>query len=156
MHCYPGGLEPFQYPVDCGGVILLREFHTVKPAGAPSREKEPHYQVRVIDRVVAILDELAHGSTELGDVELAKKLGLHKSTVHRLLVVLQRDGFVEREPGCTKYGLGWRSAPLPLSDGMYLSTAHRKARPFWPSSRPTSLPTSSRITCLPGMAPTPS
>jgi DNA-binding IclR family transcriptional regulator len=81
---------------------------------ASSRQQKPQYQVRVIDRVVAILDEIAHGSTELGDIELAKKLGLHKSTVHRLLAVLQRNGFVEREAGSTKYGLGWRIFELGM------------------------------------------
>lgn len=101
----------------------------MKPAGAPSREKEPHYQVRVIDRVVAILDELGHGSTELGDIELAKKLGLHKSTVHRLLVVLQRGGFVEREPGCTKYGLGWRIFELGMVAASRLDILEH-ARPY--------------------------
>ena len=92
-------------------------------------EKKPNYQVRAVDRVVAILDELADGSGEFGDVALAEKLGLHKSTVHRLLAVLQRNGFVEREPGCTKYGLGWRIFELGMAAASRLDILGR-AKPY--------------------------
>jgi DNA-binding IclR family transcriptional regulator len=73
-----------------------------------SAEHNHHYSVRVIDRVAALLDALSSAPGGLGDVELSKRLALHKSTVHRLLAVLDRNGFVERKPGRTKYGLGWR------------------------------------------------
>lgn len=98
----------------------------MKPATC---EKKPDYQVRVIDRVIAILGELADASGSFGDVALADKLGLHKSTVHRLLAVLQRNGFVEREPGCTKYVLGWRIFELGMAAASRLDILQR-ARPF--------------------------
>ena len=37
--------------------------------------KKPGYHVRVVDRVFAILEELADGSAKFGDVALAEKLG---------------------------------------------------------------------------------
>jgi len=55
-------------------------------------QKNSGYHVRVVDRVFAILEELADGSARFGDVALAEKLGLHKSTVHRLLAVMQQNG----------------------------------------------------------------
>lgn len=41
-----------------------------------------------------------------GPAELAEQLGMHKSTVHRLLVVLERQGAVRRHEG--RYALGMR------------------------------------------------
>jgi DNA-binding IclR family transcriptional regulator len=85
--------------------------------------------VRVVDRALAILEELADGSTSLGDVALAEKLGLHKSTVHRLVAVLQRKGFVERDPGSTKYRLGWRIFELGMAAASRLDVLER-AKPY--------------------------
>jgi DNA-binding IclR family transcriptional regulator len=45
--------------------------------------------------------------TELGVTSLSKQLGLHKSTVSRLLATLQQEGFVEQNPETGKYHLGW-------------------------------------------------
>ncbi|MGP8243957.1 MAG: IclR family transcriptional regulator [Bryobacteraceae bacterium] len=92
-------------------------------------EKNPDYHVRVVDRALAILEELADGSVRFGDVALAERLGLHKSTVHRLLAVLQRNGFVEREPGCTKYRLGWRIFELGMAAASRLDIIER-AKPY--------------------------
>jgi IclR family transcriptional regulator, KDG regulon repressor len=96
--------------------------------GAPQSARRD-YQVRVIDRAFAILDELARGVEEKGDVELAEKLALHKSTVHRLLAVLERSGFVERRPGSAKYRLGWRLFELGMIAVSRLDIIDR-AKPF--------------------------
>lgn len=107
------------------------EFHAVKlkparaPAAAPSRE----YHVRAVDRVIAILDELAAGPEEKGDVALSEKLGLHKSTVHRLLAVLARRGLVERKAGAAKYTLGWRVFELGMAAASQLDILDR-SRPY--------------------------
>jgi DNA-binding IclR family transcriptional regulator len=94
-----------------------------------AREKKANYHVRVVDRVFAILEELADGSAKFGDVALAEKLGLHKSTVHRLLAVMQHNGFVERDPGCTKYRLGWRIFELGMAAASRLDILDR-AKPY--------------------------
>jgi DNA-binding IclR family transcriptional regulator len=98
----------------------------VKPA---TNGKNPDYHVRVVDRVFAILKELADGSAKFGDVALAERLGLHKSTVHRLLAVMQHNGFVEREPGSTKYRLGWRIFELGITAASHLDILER-AKPY--------------------------
>lgn len=42
----------------------------------------------------------------LGVVEIAERTGLHKSTVSRMLVVLEEEGLVERDEESRKYSLG--------------------------------------------------
>jgi DNA-binding IclR family transcriptional regulator len=65
----------------------------------------PRYRVQVLDRSFAILDALAASAQELSPTELAGSLKLHKSTIHRLLVVLENQRFIRRTPE-GKYGLG--------------------------------------------------
>lgn len=69
---------------------------------------KPLYRVQVVDRVFHILDLLAEAKGEMGATDLAGKLQLHKSTVHRLLVALERNRFVEKNQKNAKYKLGWR------------------------------------------------
>nr|WP_263864095.1 IclR family transcriptional regulator [Paenibacillus lycopersici] len=40
--------------------------------------------------------------------ELAEQVGLHKSTVHRMLATLEQRGFVARDPASDRYRLGLR------------------------------------------------
>jgi DNA-binding IclR family transcriptional regulator len=68
--------------------------------------------VQSVDRAVAILDSLGAAKGYLGVTELSKELELHKSTVHRLLVSLQRGGLVERDPSTRKYRLAVRIVEL--------------------------------------------
>ncbi len=49
------------------------------------------------DKALAILAAFDEGRRELGVSELAAELGLHKSTVSRLLATLERRGLVRRE-----------------------------------------------------------
>jgi DNA-binding IclR family transcriptional regulator len=101
----------------------------MKPISEMDQRTQPDYSVRVIDRAIGILDELSTGPMEMGDVELAEKLGLHKSTVHRLLAVLNRSGFVERRPGSAKYRLGWRLFELGMVAASRFEIVER-AKPF--------------------------
>ncbi len=64
--------------------------------------------VQSVDRAVGILDALSEAGGYLGVTDLSNELGLHKSTVHRLLVSLRRGGLVERDPRTRKYRLGVR------------------------------------------------
>jgi DNA-binding IclR family transcriptional regulator len=68
--------------------------------------------VQSVDRAVAILNALCAKQDYLGVTELSNELGLHKSTVHRLLVSLQRGGLTERDPRTRKYRLGLRLVEL--------------------------------------------
>ena len=73
-----------------------------------SKTQSP-YRVQVLYRAMAILDALAlAGQKDLSLVELATQLQLHKSTAHRLLMILERHRMVEREPQNGRYRLGLR------------------------------------------------
>jgi DNA-binding IclR family transcriptional regulator len=62
--------------------------------------------VRSVDRAAALLLALGECAGEAGVTELARRLGLHKSTASRLLATLQRRGLVEQDEESGKYRLG--------------------------------------------------
>ncbi|MDP4095634.1 IclR family transcriptional regulator [Paenibacillus sp. P96] len=63
--------------------------------------------VRAVERALDILMCFTE-ATDLGLTEIAAKIGLHKSTVHRLLTTLEERGFVIRNAATEKYRLGIR------------------------------------------------
>src|SRR5579859_5576730 len=67
--------------------------------------------IRSVDRAVAILDVLAIGGWRSG-AEVARELGVHRSTALRLLATLERHGLVERDGRTAKYRLGGRLVQL--------------------------------------------
>ena len=67
--------------------------------------------IRSVDRAVAILDVLAAGGWKAG-AEVARDLGVHRSTALRLLATLERHGLVERDQRTAKYRLGGRLVQL--------------------------------------------
>lgn len=75
--------------------------------------------VRAVDRALDIL--LCFTSkTDLAMTEIAEHVGLHKSTVHRMLATLEDKGFIERDRSTDRYHLGlkvWElSANLSRTD----------------------------------------
>lgn len=68
--------------------------------------KQSPYQVQVLDRALAILQTLSAEVPDLSLGEISTKLGLHKSTVHRLIMVLERHKLVERNSDNGRYRLG--------------------------------------------------
>jgi DNA-binding IclR family transcriptional regulator len=64
-----------------------------------------------VDRAVAILDLLARNGWSAG-AEVARDLGVHRSTALRLLSTLERHALVERDPRTSKYRLGRRLPQL--------------------------------------------
>jgi DNA-binding IclR family transcriptional regulator len=75
------------------------------PSAPPPRSR---YRIQSIERAVAILNTFSAEEPELGVTELAERLELHKSTVHRFLVNLEGAGLVERNPRTGRYRLGLR------------------------------------------------
>ena len=67
--------------------------------------------IRSVDRAVAILDVLAAEGWKAG-AEVARELGVHRSTALRLLATLERNGLVERDQRTAKYRLGGRLIQL--------------------------------------------
>ena len=73
----------------------------------PSEKKDRSpYRVQVLDRALAVLDALANSSAECGLAELCIALRLHKSTLHRLLMVLEQHRLVDKNLETGRYRLG--------------------------------------------------
>lgn len=62
--------------------------------------------VQTLDRALDILELLAMQKNGLGVTEIGNRIGLHKSTVHRLLSALGERGYVEKNPDSGIYQLG--------------------------------------------------
>ena len=63
--------------------------------------------VRAVDRALDILLCFTRAA-DLTLTEISQRVGLHKSTVHRLLASLEGKGFVVRDPVTEKYKVGYR------------------------------------------------
>lgn len=59
-----------------------------------------------VERAIAILRSFSREKPERGVSELSRELGVHKSTVFRLLATLERHGLVARNPETERYRLG--------------------------------------------------
>jgi DNA-binding IclR family transcriptional regulator len=69
-----------------------------------SEENGTHLQS--LQRAVSILRAFTEAEPELGVNEIARRLGLHKSTVSRIVNTLQHEGLVGQNPQTGKYRLG--------------------------------------------------
>ncbi len=73
------------------------------------------YTVKSLVKALRILELLAEGGQAFYTLtELSRGLRLHVSTVHRLLVNLVRQGFVEPDPATGGYRLGFRVLRMGL------------------------------------------
>jgi len=61
---------------------------------------------RTVDKAIAILGQFTLEEPLLGVSELSRRLGLTRSTVHRLLASLRQGGLIEQDPSSHKYRLG--------------------------------------------------
>jgi DNA-binding IclR family transcriptional regulator len=91
--------------------------------------KNDVYRSQVLDRTFQIFDILAGGETGHGVTEIAEQLKLHKSTAHRLIMVLESSRYVERDGATGKYRLGSRILELGLSALSKLDV-YEIARPY--------------------------
>jgi DNA-binding IclR family transcriptional regulator len=73
-----------------------------------SRKKRLAYRIQVLDRTFAILDVLMELGKEATIGDLTSKLKLSKSTVHRILMNLESNRYVERVGADGGYRLGPR------------------------------------------------
>jgi DNA-binding IclR family transcriptional regulator len=100
----PDGDPPVSPSVN--GSSATRGESDPEPPAAPGRDPVDGNAVRSVDRAAALLLALGDSSGEAGVTELARRLGLHKSTASRLLATLQRRGLVEQDEETGKYRLG--------------------------------------------------
>jgi len=69
-------------------------------------KKRSDYYIQSIKRAVKILNSFTPQEKELSITELSKRVNLHKSTIHRILVTLEDEGFVLKDQVSQKYRLG--------------------------------------------------
>lgn len=70
---------------------------TAKRADKNTRtDKSTPYQLQSLDRAVAVLDLLGESDTPLALTDICQIMGVHKSTAHRSLMVLERSALIER------------------------------------------------------------
>ncbi len=62
--------------------------------------------VQTLDRALDIIEMLSIEREGLGVTEIGSRIGLHKSTVHRLLNSLAERGYIEKEARYSTYKLG--------------------------------------------------
>jgi DNA-binding IclR family transcriptional regulator len=62
--------------------------------------------IRSVNRAASLLLALGEADGEVGVTELARRIGLHKSTASRLLFTLQGRGLVEHDEDSGRYRLG--------------------------------------------------
>jgi DNA-binding IclR family transcriptional regulator len=85
--------------------------------------------VQSIDRTLDVLEALSARRTPTGISELAHQVGLHVSTVHRLLATLVDRGYVRQDPESSRYHLGSRVFALASAADIHLDL-RLVARPY--------------------------
>lgn len=82
-----------------------------------------------MERAIAVLNSFSHEQPERGVGELSRELGLHKSTVSRLMKTLERGGLLSRNPETRRYRLGIELISLAAQVTSYLDV-QEVARPI--------------------------
>ena len=72
--------------------------------------------IQSIERAAQVLEALSDGANPMGVTEVAKRVNLGKSTVHRILASLMRVRFVRMDPATHQYTLGY--GLLQLTSGV--------------------------------------
>lgn len=79
--------------------------------------------IRAVERALDVLSCFSSQTPELSMTQIAEKIGIHKSTVHRLLATLENRRFVDRDPATGLYRAGIRLLQLA-----YLTLEHNDLR----------------------------
>ena len=77
-----------------------------RAAAAPLEASAPTGRLSSVTSALLVLKVFSEDEAEIGISNLAKRLGLAKSTVHRLAVTLAAEGFLEQNPDNGRYRLG--------------------------------------------------
>jgi IclR family transcriptional regulator, acetate operon repressor len=82
---------------------VLRQLHPAEQAAAGrscANAKSP------VLKALRLLEHLAHSSEQVSLADLSRNLLLPKATSHRIAAMLERDGFIEKDPVTLRYSLG--------------------------------------------------
>jgi DNA-binding IclR family transcriptional regulator len=81
---------------------ILKKEHTMQPNDVQRAASRPTSIEKAID--ILFCFDLAHSQLRLTDI--SQRVGLHKSTTHRLLSVLKKKGLISADPASQLYSLG--------------------------------------------------
>jgi IclR family transcriptional regulator, KDG regulon repressor len=82
---------------------------------SPGQSKQKlGYNVNVLERAFKVLDAYSQNGQEPSVSELISKLRIPKSTVHRLINILERHGYLEHSPITRRYHLGSKLVELGM------------------------------------------
>jgi len=95
----------------------------------PRRTAGGRPKVQSVDRTLDVLEALASRRGATGISELSQLVGLHVSTVHRLLATLVDRGYVRQDPESSRYHLGSRVFALASAADVHLDL-RLVARPY--------------------------
>lgn len=84
----------------------------------PMTPARQHSTLSSVRNAARLLKEFSPGTRELGVTELARRLGIGKSTAHRLLHTLAEERLLERDPDTGSYRLGLAMYELGASAAM--------------------------------------
>ena len=79
-----------------------------RDGAAPVQLKADAHAVLALQRGLRILDTFSDQDGELGVNEIARMIGMHKSTVSRLCATLENAGYLERNASTSRFHLGAR------------------------------------------------
>jgi DNA-binding IclR family transcriptional regulator len=91
--------------------------------------KQHSSTVQSVERAIAILKSFSLEKPERGVNELSRELGLHKSTISRLMITLERGGLLSRNPETKRYRLGVDLIGMAAQVVSYMDV-RQVARPF--------------------------
>lgn len=83
---------------------------------APRRH---HSTLSSVSNAARLLKEFSHGDREIGVTELSRRLGISKSTAHRLLSTLAEERLLEQDPHTGAYRLGLAMYELGASVSLH-------------------------------------
>src|SRR5262245_42114715 len=63
--------------------------------------------MKTVRTTISVLRQFSKTEPELGVSEIARRLGLDKATIHRVLRTLITERFVEQDPATKRYRLGF-------------------------------------------------
>jgi len=88
----------------------------ISPDTTPNRGKvvtpHPSGYIQSVDRALSILELFSNEKPEIGVSDIARLLGLNKSTAFGLLCTLERRGYVEQNSDNGRYRLGLKTIEL--------------------------------------------
>lgn len=93
-------------------MAAMAEKKAPRRAAARSRDPARRKKGSAIERTLAILEAMAVASRPRAASDVASALGVPKPTVHRICLMLEREGFLRREPDAKRFTVGPRLTHL--------------------------------------------